>query len=291
MDTKKATFEIARMARLLEVSRSGYYAWTQRQTADETPAQQRRHELTVKIRQFHLESDQVYGSPRITADLREAGETVSAKTVAKLMAANGIVGISPRKFTPVTTVAGLVDAHIPDLVCRDFDRGRLNAVWMSDITYLDTDQGWLYLCAVRDGCSRRVLGWAIDDHMRTDLVEQALRMAHTMRGDLPDQVIFHADRGCQYTSAQLGAAAAELGLAQSVGRTGVCWDNSMAESFFASLKNELTHHAQYDTFIEAGTEIANYIELFYNQTRLHSALGYRPPNEIHYGFPTSQVAA
>ena len=113
MDTKKATFEIARMARLLEVSRSGYYAWTQRQAADETPAQQRRRELTVKIRQFHLESDKVYGSPRITADLREAGECVSAKTVAKLVAAAGIVGISPRKFTPVTTTPGLGDSADP----------------------------------------------------------------------------------------------------------------------------------------------------------------------------------
>jgi len=187
MDTEKATFEIARMARLLEVSRSGYYAWTRRQTAGPSAAQQRRAELTVKIRHLHAESDDVYGSPRILADLREAGETVSAKTVARLMAANGIAGISPRKFTPVTTVPGLGSPQIPDLVCRDFDRGTLNAVWMSDITYLGTDQGWLYLCAVRDGCSRRVLGWAIDDHLRTHLVEKALRMAHTMAATCPTE--------------------------------------------------------------------------------------------------------
>ncbi len=196
MDTQKAAFEVARMARLLAVSRSGYYARARRQAAGPSVAQQRRAELTVKIKQFHYDSDQVYGSPRIVADLRAAGETVSAKTVAKLMRHNKITGISPRRFTPITTVPGPASPQIPDLVCRDFDRDTLDAVWISDITHLGTDQGWLYLCAVRDGCSRRVLGWAIDDHLRTDLVERALRMAHTLRGDLPDQVIFHADRGC-----------------------------------------------------------------------------------------------
>lgn len=197
MDTERATFGIARMARLLDVSRSGYYAWAERQAAGPTPAQLRRGQLTDKIIGFYAESDHVYGSPRILADLRADGECVSAKTVAKLMRANGIVGISPRKFTPVTTVPGLTPAQIPDLVERRFDQGVLNAVWSSDITYLGTDEGWLYLCAVRDGCSRRVIGWHIADHLRTDLVEAALRMAVTMRGVLPDQVIFHADRGCQ----------------------------------------------------------------------------------------------
>jgi putative transposase len=193
MDTEKATHEIARMARLLDVSRSGYYAWAERQAAGPGPAQQRRDELTVKIIGFHAGSDQVYGSPRILADLRADGERVSAKTVAKLMRQHGIVGISPRKFTPITTVPGLGSAKIPDLVQRHFDQGTLNAVWTSDITYLGTDEGWLYLCAVRDGCPRRVIGWHLADHLRTDLVEAALRMPVTMRGVLPDQVIFHAE--------------------------------------------------------------------------------------------------
>jgi putative transposase len=171
MDMEKATYGVTRMARLLGVSRSGFYAWSVRQGAGPSEREQRSAALSLKIKEFHAASDEVYGSPRILADLREAGEVVSAKTVAKLMRAGNIVGISPRRFTPVTTLPG------PDLVNRRFDRGRLNAVWISDITYLDTDEGWLYLCAVRDGCSRRVLGWAVEDHVRTDLVESALRQA------------------------------------------------------------------------------------------------------------------
>jgi len=231
MAAEKAHYGIARMARLLEVSRSGYYDWANRQTAGPTPAQQRRAALTDKIRTFHADSDGVYGSPRILADLREAGETVSAKTVAKLMRRNAIVGISPRKFIPVTTIPGPDPHRLPDLVKGCFDHGVLNKVWISDITYLGTDEGWLYLCAIRDGCSRRAIGWQIADHLRADLVQDALTMAVTMRGQLPDKVVFHADRGTQYTSAQIAEAAAELGILQSVGRTGVCWDNAAAESF------------------------------------------------------------
>ena len=181
MDAEKATYDVTRMARLLEVSRSGYYDWAARRVAGPTPAQQRREQLVEKIKKFHHASDDVYGSPRILADLREDGEVVSGKTVAKLMRRNGIIGISPRKWRPVTTVAGVDQAPCPDRVNRQFDTGVINAVWISDITYLDTDEGWLYLCAVRDGHSRRVLGWAVEDHMRADLVETALTRAVTLR--------------------------------------------------------------------------------------------------------------
>jgi len=199
MEAEKATpdnvdgFEVARLARLLEVSRSGYYDWAKRQAVGPSPAQQRRSDLTAKIIKHHVDSDQVYGSPRIVADLREAGEQISAKTVAKLMRQAGIAGISPRGFVPVTTQPGPDPQPVADLVGRRFDRGQLNRVWTSDITYLATGQGWLYLCAIRDGCSRRVVGWAIADHLRTDLVEVALRRAVTLRGELPAKVIFHAD--------------------------------------------------------------------------------------------------
>ena len=185
MDAEKADYSISRMAELLGVSRSGFYDWALREAAPPTAAQQRRAVLTERIIAFHAESDHVYGSPRILADLRAAGETVSAKTVAKLMRASGITGISPRAFTPVTTLPGPDPQPLPDLVERVFDRGDLNAVWTSDITYLRTDEGWLYLCAVRDGCSRRVVRWAIEDHLRTDLVETALRRAVTLRGTFP----------------------------------------------------------------------------------------------------------
>lgn len=150
-------------------------------------------ELTVKIRAAHEASDGVNGAPRILADLRADGQIVSRKTIAGIMRDNGIQGISPASWHPVTTIADESAHTIPDLVNRDFDRGELDAVWTSDITYLSTGEGWLYLCAVRDGCSRRVLGWAIGDHLRTDLVETALRRAVSLRGRDVTGVILHAD--------------------------------------------------------------------------------------------------
>jgi len=283
MDAQKATvnnvggFEIARMARLLEVSRSGYYDWARRQRAGPSPAVRRRADLTSKIIAHHAESDRVYGSPRILADLREAGEQVSAKTVAKLMRQAGIVGISPRGFTPVTTQPGPDLFPVPDLVRRDFDRGQLNRVWTSDITYLATGQGWLYLCAVRDGCSRRVLGWAVEDHMRTDLVEAALRRAVVLRGELPGKVIFHADRGTQYTSEQIADACIDLPVLRSMGRTGVCWDNAAAESFWSTLKTEFYNRRDWPTKAEARLAVGAWIEDRYNRRRRHSAIGMISP--------------
>jgi putative transposase len=242
-----------------------------------TRSQVRRTELTAKIAAFHHESDQVYGAPRILADLRDAGERVSRKTVARLMRTAGIVGISPRTFTPVTTIAGPDAAPVPDLVGRLFDRGRLDAVWTSDITYLGTDQGWLYLCAVRDGWSRRVLGWAIEDHLRTDLVQAALSMAVTLRGQLPEKVIFHADRGTQYTSAQIADAATDFGVLRSMGRTGVCWDNAPAESFWSTFKTEFYNRQHWATKADAKMASARWIEERYNRKRRHSSIGMLTP--------------
>lgn len=277
MAAEKANFSVSRMARLLEVSRSGFYDWARREAAGPSPAQRRRSELTAKIIDFHEESDGTYGSPRILADLREAGDQVSAKTVAKLMRAAGIAGISPRGFVPVTTQAGPDPQPIPDLVRRRFDHGQLNRVWTSDITYLATGQGWLYLCAVRDGCSRRVLGWAVEDHLRTDLVQTALRRAVVLRGELPAKVIFHADRGTQYTSAQLADASADLPILQSVGRTGVCWDNAAAESFWSTLKTEFYNRRTWATKAEARLAVGAWIEERYNRTRRHSSIGMISP--------------
>jgi transposase InsO family protein len=291
METEKAAHEIARMARLLGVSRSGYYAWIQREAAGPSPAQTRRAALTARIATFHQASDRVYGSPRILADLREDGEQVSAKTVAKLMRGSGIVGISPRRFTPLTTVTGPDPAPAPDLVTRRFDRGALNRVWTSDITYLGTDQGWLYLCAVKDACSRRVIGWAIADHLRTGLVEAALRMAVTLRGSLPEQVVFHADRGTQYTSAQIADAALELGVLRSMGRTGVCWDNAAAETFWSTLKTEFYDRHHWATKAEAKQSVGAWIEDRYNRKRRHSAIGMISPVAFEAAQPQTANAA
>ncbi|MGV7406103.1 IS3 family transposase, partial [Mycobacterium kansasii] len=215
IEAEKATYRITRMCELLEVSRSGFYKWRKSRESGPTPTQRRRAQLDAKVAKFHEASDGVYGAPRILADLRDDGETVSRKTVAASLRRQGLAGISPRRFAPATTVVDL-DAAVPkDLVGRRFDTGVLNRVWTSDITYLRTGQGWLYLCAVRDGCSRRVIGWAIDDYLTTDLVQAALEMAVVLRGELAEQVILHADRGCQYTSAQLARFAREHNLARS----------------------------------------------------------------------------
>jgi len=216
----------------------------------------------------------------VAAQLAFEGSPADPKTVAASMRRQGIEGISPGRFTPVTTIQGVDTYHLPDRVHRQWDQGALDKVWISDITYLRTNEGWLYLCAVRDGCSRRVLGWALDSVQNTDLVERALRMARTLRGQIPGQVVFHADRGSQFTSAQLHEVAVELDLLQSVGRTGVCWDNAMSESFWATLKSEFYDHYRWATRTEAKQKVAWWIEDFYNRRRLHSSLGMLPPVEF-----------
>lgn len=280
IEAEKANFTITRMTSLLEISRSGFYKWRATQAAGPTPAQQRRAAIDVKVKAFYDASDQVYGAPRILADLREDGEVISRKTVAAAMRRQQLAGISPRQFTPVTTVVDL-DAHRPkDLVDRRFDRGELDKVWTSDITYLATDEGWLYLCAVRDGCSRRVLGWAVEDHMRTDLVESALSMAVAMRSVLPERVILHADRGTQYTSGQLARFARRHDIAQSVGRTGVCWDNAQAESFWSTMKSEFYNRYTWPTKKAARIAVGDWIERVYNRRRRHSKIGMISPVEF-----------
>ena len=292
---EKASHEVSRMVDLLQVSRSGYYAWANRQAGSELGARAaRRADLLVKIKVAHDASDGVNGAPRILADLREAGEVVSRKTVAKLMRESEIRGISPRPWRPVTTIADATAHTIPDLVQRRFDRGALNAVWTSDITYLATGQGWLYLCAVRDGCSRRVIGYAFADNLHTDLVESALRRAVTFRDRATGgtgQVIFHADRGCQYTSTQLAEVAAELDVRLSVGRTGVCWDNAQQESFWSTLKTEYYQRHQFGTRAQAITAVSSWIETVYNRRRRHSALGQISPVTFEENLNTAAANA
>ena len=279
------------MCELLEVSRSGYYQWVDRQAAGPSARARRHEDLLGKIRQFHTDSDGVNGAPRITADLREDGEVVSKKTVAKLMRHHQIRGISPRPWRPVTTVPDQVPHTIPDRVGRVFDRGALNVVWTSDITYLATGQGWLYLCAVRDGHSRRVIGYAFSDSLHTDVVETALRRAVTFRDSQVTGVLFHAARGCQYTSTQLADAAQELGVLLSVGRTGVCWDNAQIESFWSTLKPEFYDRYSFATRAEAIHAVSSWIETIYNRRRRHSALGQIPPVTFEHRTTTAASQA
>lgn len=209
------------MCRLLEVSRSGFYKYRAAVAAGPSPAAVRRAATDVAVAAAHAASDGVYGAPRILAELREDGKVVSRKTVAASLRRQGLAGISPKTFAPTTTVVDLDAPPIPELVKRRFDPGQVNVVWTSDINYLRTGEGWLYLCAVRDGHSRRVIGWAIEDTLHTDLVEAAVAMAVAMRGELPHRVVFHADRGCQYTSAQMAGVARVHDLARSVAHRGV----------------------------------------------------------------------
>ena len=277
LDAEKATYGIYRMLALVGIASSTYYDWRRRAQRPPTQREKRREHLAAQIVRSHTASDGVYGAPRVHADLQSAGEAVARKTVAKLMRELRIQGISPRPWR-VTTIPDAARDDRPDLVGRAFDVGELDRVWISDITYLPTGQGWLYLAVVRDACSRRVLGWAIEDHMRADLVTDALTMALAIRGGhLPGEVVFHADRGSQYTSAQVTDFAATHNLACSVGATGVCWDNAMAESFWATLKVEFYYRRAWPTKALARREVAEWITKVYNARRRHSALGMLTP--------------
>jgi putative transposase len=273
MGVEKSNFSVMRMARLLGVSRSGFYAWACRRPSKRSVRQER---IDRKVRWFHRESDEVYGSPRILADLRDDGEAISRKSVAKTMRKLGLVGVAPKRWR-TTTVTDRADAYPPDVLKRQWDTGALNRVWISDITYLNTWEGWLYLATVIDAHSRRVVGWAICDHMRADLVEDALRMAVVLRGDLPETVVFHTDRGTQYASEQITIFAAANRLVRSMGHTGVCWDNAMAESFFATLKTEFYNRRVWATKQHARLAVGAWIEDQYNRRRRHSAIGQLAP--------------
>ena len=208
MDSEKARYAICRMARLLDVTRSGYYAWKKRRQAGPSKRVRAQRNLDGQVAAVHVESDGVYGAPRVAAQLARQGVCVDEKTVAASLRRQGLEGISPRRFKPVTTLPGVATHHIPDLVKRVWDRGELDAVWISDITYLRTWEGFVYLCVIRDGCSRRVIGWAMADRQNSDLVERALRMAHTLREMVPDDVIFHADKGAVVTSCPVASCRA-----------------------------------------------------------------------------------
>jgi putative transposase len=261
------------MARLLEVSRSGFYAWAKRLPSKRAVRAER---IEAKIAWFQGESDEVSGAPRILADLREDGERISPKTVAKTMRKLGLRGGCPRQWCS-TTQRDSGDTYPPDAAKRQWDTGVLNAVWVGDITYLRTWEGWLYLATVIDACSRRVIGWAIADHMRTDLVQDALKMAITLRGELHGQVVFHTDRGTQYASAPITEFAAENGITRSMGFTGICWDNAMAESFFATWKTEFYYRRAGPPGAAPHRQSGHGSRTGHDRRRRHSSIGQISP--------------
>ncbi|MFE4583101.1 IS3 family transposase [Streptomyces chartreusis] len=263
------------MCELLEVSRTAYYA---RRNGSPGPREVRDAELTKQITVVHQRSRGTYGAPRVHAVLQREGVGCGRRRVARLMRQAGITGRTRRRRHRTT----IPDPHAvtrPDLVLRNFQPGpALDTRWCGDITYIATNEGWLYLATVIDIASRRVVGWATADHLRTELVADALTAAcRTRRPHRP--VIFHSDRGCQYTSRELATLATQFNVHLSVGRTGQCWDNALAESFFSTLKNELDDSRPWPSRAAARTAIFEWIESWYNLHRLHSSLGYRSPAE------------
>jgi len=285
---EKPHHPVSRLARVLGVSRAGFYAWQGR-----PPSQRARTDaaLSARIQAIHAETDGIYGAPRIHAELAdEHGMHVGRKRVARLMRAAGLEGVSRRRFRVGTTTPGGEAPAAPDLVERDFAATRPNELWFADITYVPTWQGWLYLAAVVDACSRYCVGWSMRDDLRADLVYDALGMAVTRRRPDAD-LIHHSDRGSQYRSLVFGKLLAESGILPSMGSRGDAYDNAAMESFMASIKTELINRRRFKTKDEARTAIFSYIEAFYNPRRRHKGLGQKSPAAYEKMLATAQLEA
>lgn len=269
-----AEHSVARMCQVLQVSPSGYYAWCKRRPSRRAQANST---LLTEIRAICEKSRGTYGSPRVHAALQQAGIACGRHRVARLMRQAGLKGRQKRRKRPNTTQPGegVVAANILN---REFAAQRPDEKWVTDITYIDTDEGWLYLAMILDLFSRRVVGWAMDNHMKTQLVERALHMALYQR-DIAAPLLHHSDQGSQFTSDAYQALLRRAGITVSMSRTGNCYDNAVAESFFGTLKAECAT-AAFASRQQARTAIFEYIEVWYNRQRLHSSLGYLSPEQF-----------
>jgi transposase InsO family protein len=269
---EKAAYPITLLCRVLGVARSAYYAWARRGASARATADEA---LTDQISAAYARSRRTYGAPRVHAELQAQGVRCARKRVARLMRAAGLVGCHRRRRAR-TTVADPAHTPAPNLVARDFTAPTVDRLWLGDITYVATQEGWLYLAILLDAHSRRVVGWAMADHLRTELALDALTMALARRRPGAG-LVHHTDRGCQYTAAAYREALAARGVVASMSRSGNCLDNAMAESFFATLKAEIADAALWPNRAAARTAIFEWIEAFYNRQRRHSALAYQPP--------------
>ena len=271
MKSNQAAFPIGAQCRLLGVSASGYYAWRKR-----PPSARRRADeaLTARIRAIHTRSRGTYGVPRMHAELLDEGVQAGPKRVARLMRAAGLVGVSRRKRAH-TTVRRKDARPAPDLIERNFSAEAPDQLWVADITYVPTWAGFLYLAVVLDAFARRVVGWSMANHLRTELVLNALNMAVWQRR--PEGVIHHSDQGCQYTSIAFGRRCREMRVRPSMGSVGDCYDNALCESFFATLECELIERRSFRTQAEARMAVFEFIEGWYNPHRRHSAIDYYSP--------------
>jgi putative transposase len=267
------SYPIRTVCSVLEVSRSGYHAWLKR---PDSARDQRRRELAAKIKTVHEKNRGVYGSPRVHKALEAQGESVCENTVARVMKQQQIRAKTKRKFVPRTTDSAHAQPVADNLLGRQFTAELPNQKWAADITYIPTGEGWLYLAGVIDLCSRRIVGWSMADHMRTGLIGDALGMAVAGRSPKAG-LLHHSDRGVQYASEDYQYLLQTHGMEVSMSGKGDCWDNAAMESFWATLKNELVNHEQYATRQQARASIFEYIEIFYNRKRLHSAIGYQSP--------------
>jgi putative transposase len=269
---EKATFPIRLLCRTLQVSRAGFYAWRDRAPSARAQADER---LGVEIAAIHTETRRRYGSPRVHAELVQRGHRTSRKRVARLMRSRGLAGRRRRRFR-ITTQSRHPFPIAPNVLARQFERAAPDQAWVTDITYIPTGEGWLYLAVILDLYSRFAVGWAMSERITDDLTLDALGMALARRRP-PPGLLHHSDRGSQYASGDYRTLLERHGIVCSMSRRGDCWDNAVAESFFGSLKVELVHDAAWPTRTTARTELFEYIEVFYNGQRRHSALGYLSP--------------
>ena len=283
--TEKACYPVALLCRVLKVSRSGYYAWHKRPAAARTLEDQA---LALEVAAIHAQSRSRYGSPRVHAELRERGQRTGRKRVARLMRAAGLRARARRRFR-CTTDSKHGMAIKGNLLARRFAVRAPNTSWATDITYLWTAEGWLYLAVILDLFSRRVVGWSLSERLERELVLDALTMGLAQRQPARG-LLHHSDRGSQYASQEYQQLLAHHGILSSMSRKANCWDNAVAESFFASLKIELVYQTQWRTRAEARSAVFEYIELFYNRQRRHSALGYLCPNEFEQRHDQSVAA-
>jgi putative transposase len=277
IETEKANHRISRMCRTLKVSKSGFYGWRDREPSARAQADAI---LLEKIARIHRDSRETYGAPRIHFELRVLGVRCARKRVARLMRQASLFGCGGRRRKARTTVRSRTEhtPPAPDLVKRNFTPEAPDRLWVADITYVRTWEGWLYLSFVLDTYSRKVVGWSMANHLRAELVLDALNMAIYTRRPSPG-LIHHSDRGSQYTSIEFGRRLKEAGLLPSMGSVADAYDNSMAESFVSTLKRELIHRHSWPNRQTARTAIFEYIEGFYNTRRRHSALGHLSPSE------------
>ena len=286
IEAERACFPVAMMCRVLEVSRAGFYAWKGRPEAVRAGADLR---LAVEIATIYAESRQRYGSPRVHAELRERGTKTSRKRVAKLMRMQGLRARHRRRFRTTTDSAHEFPVA-PNIVKRKFAVDAPNKTWVTDITYIWTQEGWLYLAAILDLFSRRVVGWAMSEQITRKLALDALNMALSRRQP-PQGLIHHSDRGSQYASGDYRRKLAANKIVCSMSRRGDCWDNAVAESFFSTLKLELVYETEWATRVEARAAIFEYLEVFYNGERRHSSLGYLSPAAFERGYQEKSLAA